>query len=59
MFRGHPLGVYGVPEMVFIDGQLYFSREQDLQRQQAIDAEKLRAGRPKTTTDQQGARRDR
>jgi hypothetical protein len=30
--------------MVFIDGQLYWSRERDRQRQQAVESEKRRLG---------------
>ncbi len=45
IFNAHPLSVYSVPEMVFIDGQLYYSRELDKQRQErlAADKEKLLA----------------
>jgi imidazolonepropionase-like amidohydrolase len=42
LFPTPPLSVYARPDMVFIDGQLYFSRERDRQRQQALDAEKRR-----------------
>ena len=42
IFPTPPLSVYSRPEMVFIDGQLYFSRERDRQRQQAVEAEKRR-----------------
>lgn len=42
IFNKYPLSVYAVPEMVFIDGQLYFSQEKDKQRQQELEAEKKR-----------------
>jgi imidazolonepropionase-like amidohydrolase len=42
IFPAPPLSVYARPDMVFIDGQLYFSRERDRQRQQAVEAEKRR-----------------
>jgi imidazolonepropionase-like amidohydrolase len=42
VFTQPPLSVYARPEMVFIDGRLYWSRERDAQRQKAIEAEKKR-----------------
>jgi imidazolonepropionase-like amidohydrolase len=42
LFTSPPLSVYSRPEMVFIDGQLYWSRERDRQRQQAVASEKRR-----------------
>jgi imidazolonepropionase-like amidohydrolase len=42
VFASPPLSVYSRPEMVFIDGQLYWSRERDRQRQQAVESEKKR-----------------
>jgi imidazolonepropionase-like amidohydrolase len=42
VFNQHPLSVYAVPEMVFIDGDLYFSREADKLRQERVEAEKAR-----------------
>lgn len=51
LFRGHPMSVYGVPEMVLIDGEVYFSRERDRERQKAIDAAKQHlSASPKPTT---------
>ncbi len=38
----YPLSVYAIAEKVFIDGQLYFSREHDKQRQAWVDAEQKR-----------------
>jgi len=56
VFDKYPLSVYATPEQVFIDGQLYFSRERDRERQQAINADKKRLSdldgapqEPKTT----------
>jgi len=40
LYKKHPLSVYAVPEMVFIDGKLYFSREKDIKRQRTIETEK-------------------
>ena len=42
VFGQQPLSVYARPEMVFIDGQLYWSRERDQKRQQAVESEKKR-----------------
>jgi imidazolonepropionase-like amidohydrolase len=42
VFPAPPLSVYARPEMVFIDGQLYWSRERDRQRQLAVESEKKR-----------------
>jgi urease alpha subunit len=42
VFTSPPLSVYSRPEMVFIDGQLYWSRERDRQRQRAVESEKKR-----------------
>jgi imidazolonepropionase-like amidohydrolase len=42
VFATPPLSVYSRPEMVFIDGQLYWSQERDRQRQKAVAAEKRR-----------------
>jgi len=40
LYNQYPLSVYAVPESVYIDGELYFSRAKDLERQAAIEAEK-------------------
>ncbi len=37
IFNGYPLSVYAVPEMVFIDGDLYFSRDADRERQKQLE----------------------
>jgi imidazolonepropionase-like amidohydrolase len=42
IFDKYPLSVYATPEQVYIDGQLYFSRERDRERQKAIAADKKR-----------------
>jgi imidazolonepropionase-like amidohydrolase len=42
IFDKNPLSVYATPEQVYIDGQLYFSRERDLLRQAALEADKKR-----------------
>ncbi len=42
VYRNHPLSVYAVPEMVFIDGQLYYSPEKDAERMAALEAERTR-----------------
>jgi len=52
LFGSYPLSSYAVPEMVFIDGELYFSRKQAIERQtqietvkkQLIEAEKRTSG---------------
>ncbi|MBI4484230.1 MAG: amidohydrolase family protein [Acidobacteria bacterium] len=40
LYNAHPLSVYAVPQKVLIDGQVYFDREEDRQRQRALEAEK-------------------
>ncbi len=42
IYNNYPLSVYAVPEQVYIDGQLYFSREMDLERQAKLEEEKKR-----------------
>lgn len=42
LFNRYPLSAYAVPEMVLIDGEVYFSREKDGQRQREIEDEKKR-----------------
>jgi imidazolonepropionase-like amidohydrolase len=37
IFNSYPLSVYAVPEMVFIDGDLYYSRDSDRERQKQLD----------------------
>jgi len=62
IFNNHPLSVYGVVEQTIIDGQVYFDREVDLQRRDALEAEKKAlmdkekgtAPRPRVTTDDAG-----
>ncbi len=54
LFGSYPLSSYAVPEMVFIDGEVYFSRKQDSERQrrieavkkQLVEAEKRTSGQP-------------
>ncbi|HKU17067.1 MAG TPA: amidohydrolase family protein [Steroidobacteraceae bacterium] len=38
LFDRHPLSIYAVPQMVFIDGKLQFSLEAERRRQQQVDA---------------------
>ncbi len=40
IFDNHPLSVYAIPDRVYIDGELYFSREMDAGRQQQLADEK-------------------
>ncbi|HUG44557.1 MAG TPA: amidohydrolase [Acidobacteriota bacterium] len=42
IYNQYPLSVYAVPEMVFIDGKMYYSRALDRERQTSLDAEKER-----------------
>jgi len=52
IFSAHPLSIYAVPEMTLVDGLVYFDREQDKLRHQALEAEKkalLEKQRGKTT----------
>ncbi len=42
VYRNYPLSVYAVPEMVFIDGQLYYSPEKDRLRMQELEKERER-----------------
>jgi len=40
IFSAHPLSVYAVADMTIIDGQVYFDREEDIERRQALADEK-------------------
>jgi imidazolonepropionase-like amidohydrolase len=40
IFSEHPFSVYTVPEMTFIEGQVYFDRQLDLQQREARKREK-------------------
>ncbi len=42
LWNDHPLSVYARPEYTLIEGKVYFSREEDRQRQQLMSAEKAR-----------------
>ena len=42
VWNGYPLGFSAVADKVFIDGQLYFSREYDAVRQAWLEAERIR-----------------
>jgi imidazolonepropionase-like amidohydrolase len=51
IWTGHPLSVYSRVETTFIEGDIYFDRQQDLARRTALDAERkqleqLEANRP-------------
>jgi imidazolonepropionase-like amidohydrolase len=37
VYNHYPLSVYAIPEMVFIDGKLYFSRESEKERVRRIE----------------------
>lgn len=41
VFSAHPLSVYAVPEVVLIDGQVYFDRATDRQERQAREERRL------------------
>ena len=59
LFGSYPLSSFAVPEMVFIDGELYFSRQRDSERQkqietvkkQLLEAEKRASGKPEEEKD--------
>ena len=40
IYTGHPLSAYGVVEQTFIDGMLYFDRQIDIERREALQEEK-------------------
>jgi imidazolonepropionase-like amidohydrolase len=40
IFSHHPFSVYTVPEMTFIEGEVYFDRKADLERRAALEREK-------------------
>jgi imidazolonepropionase-like amidohydrolase len=40
IFDGHPLSVYAVPQTTIVDGHVYFDREHDIARRQALADEK-------------------
>ncbi len=64
VFSAHPLSVYAVPELVFIDGQVYFDRQKDLAERREREERRLTLqGKPATpgpsmqrTTDPDGRR---
>ena len=39
IYTGNPLSVYGIVEMTFLDGKVYFDRKHDLKRRTALAAE--------------------
>jgi imidazolonepropionase-like amidohydrolase len=41
IFNAHPLSVYAVPEMVLIDGQVYFDRTKDLEQRATREQRRL------------------
>ncbi len=41
VFSAHPLSVYAVPELVLIDGQVYFDRDKDRQEREAREERRL------------------
>ncbi len=41
VFSAHPLSVYAVPELVFIDGQVYFDRAKDLAERREREERRL------------------
>ncbi|HJQ25694.1 MAG TPA: amidohydrolase family protein [Blastocatellia bacterium] len=40
IFSQHPFSVYTMPETTFIEGEIYFDRQQDMQRREALKHEK-------------------
>ena len=38
VFDKYPLSVYSVPETVFIDGKVYYSREAEKERERRVEA---------------------
>ena len=42
VYNNYPLSVYAIPDQVYIDGEIYFSRENDLLRQAKLEEEKKR-----------------
>ncbi|HXG64355.1 MAG TPA: amidohydrolase family protein, partial [Blastocatellia bacterium] len=40
IFSAHPFSIYTVPEMTFIEGEVYFDRSEDLKMREAIKREK-------------------
>jgi len=42
IFSDHPFSVYTVPEMTFIEGEVYFDRKEDIEQRERIKAEKER-----------------
>lgn len=51
IYNHYPLSVYAVPDTVLIDGQVYFSLEQDKVRQQNLESEKKRLAEAEKKTD--------
>src|SRR5260370_25620996 len=40
IFTQHPFSVYTMPEMTFIEGEIYFDRKDDLARRETLKREK-------------------
>jgi imidazolonepropionase-like amidohydrolase len=52
VFNKYPLSVYAVPETVFIDGKVYYSREAERERERRVEAaRRLLAGGAKEVSD--------
>jgi imidazolonepropionase-like amidohydrolase len=61
IFSQHPFSVYTVPETTFIEGEIYFDRQKDLQRREELKREKdelIKAERQRRQTGPRQARPD-
>jgi imidazolonepropionase-like amidohydrolase len=61
IFSQHPFSVYTMPEMTFIEGEVYFDRKVDLEQREALKREKeelIKRERAQRGSEQRGPRRD-
>ena len=61
IFNQHPFSVYTMPEMTFIEGEVYFDRKVDIEQREALKREKeelIKRERAQRGGEQRGPRRD-
>jgi imidazolonepropionase-like amidohydrolase len=61
IFSHHPFSVYTMPEMTFIEGEIYFDRKVDLEQREALKREKeelIKRERAQRAGEQRGPRRE-
>jgi hypothetical protein len=61
IFSQHPFSVYTMPEMTFIEGEVYFDRKLDLEQREALKREKeelIKRERAQRAIEQRSPRRE-